>query len=86
MSEIKKHELLELMDDFMLNGWDIPYFCVEVFNDEIDDYEYIVNPLSSLSYKRKYYDKAYDDDLRLKANNSIHIEDGYPLSVIRRKL
>lgn len=81
-----KDELLELMDDFMLNGWDIPHFCVEVFNDEIDDYEYIVNPASSLSYKREYYDKAYDDDLRLKSNNNIHIKDAYPLSVIRRKL
>ena len=35
--------------------------------------ELIVNPFENLQAKHDYYDKAYDDNLNLKANQDIFI-------------
>lgn len=82
-----KDELLELMDNFKLvHNWDTPYFCVEIYNREMDGYEYILNTPSNLSYKSNYYDKAYDENLVLKANDNIEIINAYPVEVMRKRI
>lgn len=85
--KMTKHELLELMDNYRLTqDWDTPYFCVEIYNEEMDGYEYILNTSPNLLYKFHYYDEAYDDNLVLKANNRIWIVDAYPVEVMRKRI
>ena len=40
---------------------------------DMEEKELIVNPFENLQAKHDYYDKAYDDNLNLKANPDIFI-------------
>lgn len=84
--KMKKSELLKLMYEFEDNCEDIPYFCVEINNLDTPSIEYIVNSHASIPYKIAYYSKAYDEDLKLYANNRISIVDAYPIEVMRKRI
>jgi hypothetical protein len=54
-----------------------------VDHPDLPEYEEISNPPENWPVKKAYYDKAYDDELRLKANTDIRIvgwrlEEDYP--------
>lgn len=68
MKKTKKQEFLELFDNEKLDAIEIsliPDFCHEE--------EKILNPKANLPEKRKYYERAYNDELELIANNKIKI-------------
>lgn len=53
----------------------IQYYCVAIKAPGMNKRELILNPIENIEMKLKYYDGAYDDDLRLKANTDIQITD-----------
>ena len=68
----KKSELLEALKKAQLSHWNTK-FSVVVSMPDLPDYEIITNPIENLALKASYYDRAYDDQLRLKSNEEIRI-------------
>lgn len=48
-------------------------FTIEVISPDLKSPEVITNPHENLEAKKAYYEKAYDDNLCLKANADIEI-------------
>lgn len=72
MGTTPKERLLEIFNN-ALSKENANFVYVQVKMDGFDDKEIIVNPKANFQKKLDYYDKAYDDDLKLKANPSIQI-------------
>lgn len=53
------------------------HVCVYVSTPSLPEVESIINPRVNMESKLEYYLNAYDDDLKLKANPEITIEDVY---------
>ena len=71
-----KKELLEALKQAQLSNYNTK-FSVVVSMPDLPDYEIITNPIENLVLKASYYDRAYDDSLRLKANSEIKIVGYY---------
>lgn len=67
-----KRELLEAMKKAQLSGTKSK-FSIIVSMPDLPEYEVITNPIENLALKSSYYERAYDDQLRLKANEEIRI-------------
>ena len=50
------------------------YVGVAIETQGMEGAEYIINPKCNLAQKLRYYDRAYNDDLTLKANTAIRIK------------
>lgn len=50
------------------------YVGVAIETQGMEGAEYIINPKCNLAQKLRYYDRAYNDDLTLKANTDIRIK------------
>ncbi|MGG5319191.1 hypothetical protein [Enterococcus sp. AZ072] len=69
---MKKEEFLEKIDKAITNGWGIKVY---VNMPDLPKPEIICNPPENIKGKRDYYDKAYDDDMKLKTLDQINIID-----------
>ena len=49
------------------------YFFVEISNIEMKNSEFIIFSNNDFKYKQRYYERAYNYDLTLKATNNIKI-------------
>lgn len=70
----RKEELLNLIEECIDEGMGLTLL---VENDDMPLPETIYNPEGNLKYKADYIDSAYNDELKLKSNNSIKISDFY---------
>lgn len=71
MKVTKKDGLMEMFDKAIEYEWD--YVAVAIETRGSEGVEIIVNPNCNFESKKEYYDKAYDDDLRLKTFDGIQI-------------
>ncbi|MGF2144049.1 hypothetical protein ACQUEF_01715 [Vagococcus fluvialis] len=67
---MEKEQFLEFIDVAIETGRGIK---VEIKMPDLPSPEFITNPNENLEGKRAYYDKAYDDDLKLKTFDQIQI-------------
>ena len=65
-----KTNLIEFMKESKMLNKSVSIF---VSSPDLEDYECISNTPRNIDAKIAYYDKAYNDDLTLKSNNSIKI-------------
>lgn len=71
-----KKELLEALKIAQLSNLDQP-FSVIISMPDLPDHEIITNPIQNLALKASYYERAYDDQLRLKSNDGVRIVGYY---------
>jgi hypothetical protein len=91
----KKQQLLRYIDSAIEHG-EIEGITLTIENPDMNLPEEIYNPIENAKYKRDYIEKAYDDELCLKANPKIKITDcacrlysetgtfGWALSMLKR--
>lgn len=79
----EKEEFLKRLDEQIELGNKDYFMRVKIAMPDMDGLETIMNPFINFKTKRAYYERAYDDNLRLKANNDIAIVDWeiYPKSL-----
>lgn len=69
---MKKEELQRIIEGALQEK--DSYVGVAIETKGMEGAEYIINPKCNLVQKLRYYDRAYNDDLTLKANNDIRIK------------
>ena len=69
---MKKEKFLENLDKAITKGWGIKVY---VNMPDLPKEEIICNPPENVSGKRRYYDNAYDDAMKLKTFDQISITD-----------
>lgn len=68
---MKKEKLIQVLED--TDFWEHDYFAVAIETEGNPGVEIIVNPRCNLNQKAAYYNKSYDDDLRLLTFPGIRI-------------
>ena len=69
---MNKKEFLEKIDGALNNGWGIKVF---IAMPDLPLPEIICNPAENVEGKKAYYDKAYDDEMKLKTFDQIQIKN-----------
>nr|DAH09698.1 MAG TPA: hypothetical protein [Caudoviricetes sp.] len=69
---MRKEELQHIIEGAMQEK--DSYVGVAIETQGMEGTEYIINPKCNLTQKLRYYDRAYNDDLTLKANGGIRIK------------
>lgn len=69
---MRKEELQRIIENALQEK--DSYVGVAIETQGMEGAEYIINPKCNLAQKLRYYDRAYNDDLTLKANTDIRIK------------
>lgn len=70
MEDVTKKDLLDFMQLAKQQNRGI---LIGIIAKDMPAMEMIGNPVENIDYKYAYYDKAYDENLKLKANEDIRI-------------
>lgn len=70
---MNKKEFLSILSEYKEMGYE--YFAVMVESPDSPKPEFIANKMVNLDFKLEYYDRAYDDEMKLKSFDKIKITD-----------